>query len=80
MRSVAMIPDNCHESSVSLLIPVAQINTGMKRTVITAKIMRVAKIGDIAFVFFNNISILLVYGLNAEDTKLPPPTLVKVTV
>jgi hypothetical protein len=46
-----MRPDNCQESSVSLLMPVAQINTGIKSTVITAKIIKVAKIGEIASVF-----------------------------
>jgi hypothetical protein len=51
MRSVAIRPDNCQESSVSLLVPVAQMNTGMKRTVITAKIIRVAKMGEMASVF-----------------------------
>ena len=80
MRSVAVRPEASQESSVWLVVPAAQMKTGMKRTVTTAKIIRVAKIGEMAWLFFSIIETLSYGTLNDDDTKLPPALLVNVAV
>jgi hypothetical protein len=71
-----MTPESCHDSWFWLATPVAQMKTGMNRTVTTAKIMRVAKIGERAFSPGRNPFLSLVIA----DSKLVPLFVMYVTL
>ena len=55
MRSVAIVPESRHSSWFWLVTPVAQMKTGMNMTVTTASIIKVAKMGESAFLFLSAV-------------------------